>query len=476
MKRILVLLLLLIACPTWGASFPFFSGGAETRTYFALPGATGSVKELDAQIKSLKAGGTVTVSSVTGNLSLFNGTAFITNPSIDLRKYVGFRIILSDGSNTLDGMIKAGGTTQTYSETELITNGTWDSNTTGWTPLRGTISSVAGGQSGNCLELMSDGTAGGVYTWKSTTARSGMLLQTTLYIKSGTMGDVLERSYITTAAGNFPIDTTSGSWQQIIGYQTATTPNPKVYVGSSVTITNTKTVLADELSVRQMITPSLYGITIVNSPDGIVYNWASNTGINTTAESYTVTISNPSGYYNFLAIGDSKTLDDSWQQSLKTSLSGEMSNVIINNTDAGVSGSTVADWAGYINTVLSGVSITPTVVLLNLGANDVSALPAESTWKANYQTVIDAIHSKYPLAKIYIAKAWRRGETSDCNTLAGWIDALVSSNSSFCYSGHDERGWLEGGDDGATMTTDGIHYSVTGETTAASQWMTALGY
>jgi hypothetical protein len=40
----------------------------------------------------------------------------------------------------------------------------------------------------------------------------------------------------------------------------------------------------------------------------------------------------------------------------------------------------------------------------------------------------------------------------------------------------DERVWLEGGDDGATMTTDGVHYSSAGQTACAAAWQTVLGY
>jgi len=43
------------------------------------------------------------------------------------------------------------------------------------------------------------------------------------------------------------------------------------------------------------------------------------------------------------------------------------------------------------------------------------------------------------------------------------------------YLGHDERVWLEGGDDGATMTTDGRHYSAAGQAECAAQWRSVIG-
>jgi len=35
---------------------------------------------------------------------------------------------------------------------------------------------------------------------------------------------------------------------------------------------------------------------------------------------------------------------------------------------------------------------------------------------------------------------------------------------------------LSGGDDGATYTSDGVHYSNAAQTVCAAQWMTAMGY
>jgi lysophospholipase L1-like esterase len=119
--------------------------------------------------------------------------------------------------------------------------------------------------------------------------------------------------------------------------------------------------------------------------------------------------------------------------------------------------------------------LTRNVFLINIGANDVSALD-ETQYKLNYQYIIDALVSKWPDAEIFLAKSWRRGYTSECNTLAGWIDALIAANPTTCFLGHDERVWLEGGNDGTTMTTDGIHYSAAGQAECANQWKTILGY
>lgn len=113
--------------------------------------------------------------------------------------------------------------------------------------------------------------------------------------------------------------------------------------------------------------------------------------------------------------------------------------------------------------------------LINIGANDV-LISDLSQWKTNYQYVISALVAKWPDAEIFLAKPWRRGYGARCDMVATWIDELIAANPSSCFVGHDERSWLEGGDDGATMTTDGLHYSVAGQTECANQWKTILGY
>lgn len=116
---------------------------------------------------------------------------------------------------------------------------------------------------------------------------------------------------------------------------------------------------------------------------------------------------------------------------------------------------------------------------INVGANDVSSAIVEATWKTNYNYIIDAILTEYPTGKIYITKPWRRDYGTECDTLAGYIDDIVAtyaiSNPDHVYVGDDERIWMEGGDDGATMTSDGIHPSAAGEIAAAAAKITAAG-
>ncbi len=114
-------------------------------------------------------------------------------------------------------------------------------------------------------------------------------------------------------------------------------------------------------------------------------------------------------------------------------------------------------------------------VLLNWGVNYDDATADEATWKANYLAIIDKVHAKAPLAAVYLMRPWKVGYDARAAVLHGWIDDIVAARA-FTYVGPDEAVWLEGGDDGATNTADGIHYSAAGQTACAAQWATVLGY
>lgn len=142
-----------------------------------------------------------------------------------------------------------------------------------------------------------------------------------------------------------------------------------------------------------------------------------------------------------------------------------------------VGGATVATMAGRIVADLAAADpAAPDYILLNLGANDVSALPAEATWKADLATVIDGMNAKWPATKVYLMRPWRRGEATDCDTLAGWIADVVAARSAWAFMGPDERVFLENGDDGVTYTSDGIHPNAAGYALTAAQWKATLGY
>ena len=179
-----------------------------------------------------------------------------------------------------------------------------------------------------------------------------------------------------------------------------------------------------------------------------------------------------------MTLGDSKTASGQWQPTLLNALdsvSGERWEWY----NGGVPGATVASARASITTILAAIPYTsdPHVeVLAQWGANDVGALPAEATWKANYLAIIDAVSAKWPQAKVRIAKPWRRGYAPQCNTLAGWIEDIVAARPGVAFVSDDEREWLENGDDGATRTSDGVHPNAAGLVIESAVKLAALGY
>lgn len=69
--------------------------------------------------------------------------------------------------------------------TTMVTNGSFSSDATGWTPSTATLSSEAGGQSGNCLKVLGNGGAGYGANASAITVKVGWLYMVEAYFKKG---------------------------------------------------------------------------------------------------------------------------------------------------------------------------------------------------------------------------------------------------------------------------------------------------
>lgn len=176
-----------------------------------------------------------------------------------------------------------------------------------------------------------------------------------------------------------------------------------------------------------------------------------------------------------LFVGDSKSAGDTWLSFLPQLLN-ETGNYNYQSvtTATGIPGATVASAKATVISAIAAATRDAHVCTINYGASDVASLPVEATWKADMQAVVDAVRAKWAGCRVFIARPWRRDYGDECDTLAGWIDDIVATYASGVYVGIDERVWLEGGDDGATMTVDGIHYSVAGQTAGAAAWFAVI--
>lgn len=179
-----------------------------------------------------------------------------------------------------------------------------------------------------------------------------------------------------------------------------------------------------------------------------------------------------------LTIGDSKTTlnyPNYWQDYLRLSWEIETKKPLHVDKIA-TAGWKISDIKGAIDAGLAALTTTPSYIFINEGVNETALTAIESSYKSDYQYVLDAIHTKFPTAQIRMSNVWKRNWDVTVNANVNqWIDDLVALNSSFCTAGDDERVWLENGDDGATYTTDGVHYNAAGATEKAAQLVTILG-
>lgn len=179
----------------------------------------------------------------------------------------------------------------------------------------------------------------------------------------------------------------------------------------------------------------------------------------------------------FLGLGDSKTFATGYRPVLAKALDTATGQTWIERPAIALGSTTASYWATNLSASLATAIGTPTHILCNLGVNDVAASVTEAAFKADYQTIIDLLHAKWPSAKIYLARPWRATiYQSELAAMRTWIADLVTANPGICFLGTDEIAFLEGGDDGATYTEDGIHPNAAGYALTAAAWQTAMGY
>ena len=228
-------------------------------------------------------------------LSLVDGTAFVDFSAADvLTDYISKRIVIIDSAGKkIIGYIKAAGTAETYqilSPTACCTDPSDDQdNTTGWV-TNGAIDSVAGGRTGNTLELTA--AAANKTTSLSYASIAGAAYKMQAYFKSGTQNT----SYVNTGAGynmNTGDFVCAADWSTVKNFvwtETLTSAVKHIYLHCRI---GAGTIYFDDVLVRKVLTPSATGVTVVNTPNGSTYNWESiETGFNyNDAAGYTYKIS-----------------------------------------------------------------------------------------------------------------------------------------------------------------------------------------
>lgn len=167
-----------------------------------------------------------------------------------------------------------------------------------------------------------------------------------------------------------------------------------------------------------------------------------------------------------MPFGDSKSLS-TYGDELVGLISSGNDIGIVRPAQIAVSGTTVALREAAIVSDLAARNDAPAYILCNLGINDIGNGDFDNsterdTWVTKYQTIIDAMHTKWPLAKIGIMQVWARTYPHLDLMNDTYIPQVITGRAWATIAG-DERDFLEGGDDGVTYTSDGVHSNAAGE-------------
>jgi hypothetical protein len=216
-------------------------------------------------------------------------------------------------------------------------------------------------------------------------------------------------------------------------------------------------------------------------------NQSTNTGVST--NTFIRVVTDPSNSWQvatatrFISIGDSKTAGGLWQAYLGTNgnaywehnaggrlaLAGQGIQWVSNN---------IGSWLTTNNTA-NGVN--PDVILLNSSVNDVWMNPGSLHIYTNSLTnVLYRLNTNWPSAKIYCVSFWKSNFNVECralNTAKSNVVDWLNTFSSYAFNGPNEEDYLSNSWNGSsfTFTTDGVHYSATGNKEHARQWMLTLG-
>jgi hypothetical protein len=209
------------------------------------------------------ASGSVTQANM--KLSTVAGDAFVDfSAAGKLTPYIGDLLTITDHTgNTIIGNIEAVGTGETYGS-EFLSNTAFDTLTGVFGINGSTISSVAGGQSGNALQVLG---AGGWYqAYQNINLTAGMLVRNSAYIEKGTDPSWLQLELTNPSfAESFSTGITApSSWTQVVLYATADSTGAWHQIYSGQTAGDTS--LFDTASAKQVLTPSNTGVTIQSSP------------------------------------------------------------------------------------------------------------------------------------------------------------------------------------------------------------------
>ncbi len=255
--------------------------------------------EADARTLMRGRGGVLPATAgVTATVSTKDGAALITGVSPSLAPYAGrgFKLTLSDGTNTATGYLGPVGTGPAYGP-ELVTHGD-GSSTDGWTNYYGneTLTSEAGGKGGsNCFQIAATA-AGGAGVYQDITVEPGKAYTFSAYAKAGTEATyrvvLYDNTHSVALYNTNDTEETAGDWSTHIT-KTVTAPADCTQFRVLFRIEASGaggTFFWDDLSLKAIATPSNTGAPIYSTRFGTIQNWTTNGGVDPNAASFTATV------------------------------------------------------------------------------------------------------------------------------------------------------------------------------------------
>jgi hypothetical protein len=273
MKKLLAaLILLLLASPALATQTVHRHLEPETVVYQGLPSAVQSQFATNENIKTIKYGAGIALTSVTGRLATVALGAFIDAPSVDLRAYRTFKATFTEGAHTAVALIGEPGTAESLSG-EFLRDPLFDDNTK-WTPGAGWA--VAGG--------LATATAANLTWLKDTGATAavvGSLIKGVIVCDSITGGGFR----LSVGSSTFDDENSLGTKTRYVTAPSAGAAFDGLYASSALTA------VFSAMSIKRVTAPSALG-ALLYKLDGVTRSFESNNGLDANT-AWVITIQRP---------------------------------------------------------------------------------------------------------------------------------------------------------------------------------------
>jgi len=238
-----------------------------------------------------------------------------------------------------------------------VANGTFDTGTTSWNVVSSTIASIAGGVSGNCLEVTTTAANQGVS--QTVVLIIGRLYKMSYWVKAGTAGSSANDALMYDLGGNIPAlyATSSSQWQQV--EQTfralASVNSMQVLKGSAAA----GTMLFDNISIVEIAETQLGDVAYSPaSSGGLVRCFTENFSDITASASITIPLNIPAKVRILgaqLRVNTALTAAETWT----ATFTGGSTEVL--GTSRAVAKNTKLNWTSTaVTTAVTSIAITKT--------------------------------------------------------------------------------------------------------------------